>query len=1007
MSFNRLKILSLSILLTISLSVFGENFGRNKVQYQYRHWEYFETAHFIIYYSEGYEEMARRGADVLENSYSRVSIDLAHYITEPLPVIIYPSPGAFQQNNITMSILGEGTGGFTESFKTRVVLPFNGSYEDYRHVLVHEMAHAITFDLLLGRGPSSLISTNRIFRQPLWMAEGISEWESICWDVESDMYLRDAILNDYVVPLSRLQGFLAYKEGASVIGYIARRYGRQKIGEIIGKGIIHLTGDLALTAAIGKDQNELYEDWLITKKREYFPEFAVRDRPEDIAEMITDHEEEGSYFNVMPAFSPDGYRVAYISNRDDYIDLFVEDIITGNVERIARGERSGEAESFHPFRSRPGWSFSAKYLAYSRKHQGKDQIAIRETEDWKIYYVLDLEEIVEISSPAFIPGDSGIVFTGLQGDQSDLFFSNFSGNFRKLTDDLWDDKFPTVSPNGRYIAFSSDRPTHELFSSDSTREQAQIASEKEELKERFGCYNIWIMDIIADTMHALTTDGLGNDHPNWSPDGNSIAFTSERNGIRNIWIATVTDSVYMEPYTDLISGAFTPSWENDNSSLIFSAYYKGGFDIYHLKKLHSLDSLTLTPYAIAKDTLCPVESSDFMLRNSQVFRGDIRNLKVTPREDELADFEQTKSKPYKPQFSVDLVSGALGYDTFYGMMGYTYLMFSDVLGNQQILFTTDLLDDIENSTFYLNYSYLAHRLDFGFSAFYYKDYFWDNQDRIFSDRVYGGSGFISYPFNQFDRAQFSINGFQVDREFLSIPSSDEWPDDIAPVNLKVGAALVKDNSLWTHTGPIAGTRAKVAFEWAPKTGDNSMDFYAGRIDYRKYHHFGDGYAIAYRLAGGAARGNKPPQYWMGGSDSWLNYDLASDDIYSIRDIYFSRMILPLRGHEYFAYTGQTYAMINLEIRYPLIQYLRLGFPPIEWGGVNGVIFTDIGGVTGTDLQQFRGWEKDRFDDIKMGIGFGARAWIWMFLFRYDMAWETNIHDIADKPTHHISIGADF
>jgi hypothetical protein len=52
----------------------------------------------------------------------------------------------------------EGVGGFTEVFKNRMVIPFTGSYEDFRHVLHHELTHAVMFNLLYGNDISSLMA---------------------------------------------------------------------------------------------------------------------------------------------------------------------------------------------------------------------------------------------------------------------------------------------------------------------------------------------------------------------------------------------------------------------------------------------------------------------------------------------------------------------------------------------------------------------------------------------------------------------------------------------------------------------------------------------------------------------------------------------------------------------------------------------------------------------------------------------------------------------------------
>ncbi len=984
--------LILALFLLAHSALADESFGRNKVQYSSQDWLFFESGHFTVYYIDGFEDLARLAAEVLEQAYMRVSDDLGHGVEKPLPVIIYPTPGEFQQTNIIMSILGEGTGGFTESFKTRVVLPFSGSYEDFRHVLIHEMAHGVVFDKILGRGPINPVSSNRIFEMPLWLAEGISEWVSICWDVESDMYLRDAILNDYVVPLNYLSGFLAYKEGASVVNYIAKRYGRRKLGEIIGKGQFHISADAALKSAIGKDQKQLYEDWLETKKSEYFPEYGLRKRPQDIATRITEHEKDRSYFNVMPAFSPNGHTVAYLSNDDDYIDLYAIDVITGKRRRIAKGERGGSAESFHPFRSKPGWSRQGDYLAFSRKRGENDELVVYRSSDWKIHLTMSWNDIREISSPNFFPGDTALVFSALIGDRSDLFIARFDGSQpQEITADRWDDRMPSVSPNGKLIAFSSDRPVE-------TGIDEQFP---------YGKYNIWLYEIETRQFTPLTRNGSGNDHPAFSPDGGKIAYTSERNGVRNIWIAEIGGE--HRPYTDLLSGAFAPSWDTDSKKLVFSAFYDGGFDLYYLENPQALDSLIETPFVAGRDSICFVDQDQEPPTRLPQVRGDLRNFDFIDESPGFATPEphDSPAKPYRPQFSVDLVSGVVGYDTYYGFLGQTYLSFSDILGNHRITTVFDLFDDIENSTIYASYSYLARRTDFGLSMFHYRDYFWDNNDRIFADRVVGGGFFAKYPLSQFERIEAATEGIYIYREFVGIPSGQPWPEDENPFDVRLSLSAVRDNSLWGDTGPLAGSRSKIALEAVPGSENSAMSFVAGRFDYRKYKHFGNGYSLALRVAGGAARGDRTPNYRLGGSEAWLNWRVADSDIYSIADIYYSRMILPLRGHKYFAYEGQTYAITNLEFRYPFVQYMKLGMPPIEIGGINGAIFADVGAVTGTDLAEFRGWSDGRLDDVKIGLGVGARAWVWWLLLSYDIAWRYDFRDFAAKPYHHLSLGGEF
>ncbi|HVL18563.1 MAG TPA: hypothetical protein VM387_11220, partial [Gemmatimonadales bacterium] len=71
---------------------------------------------------------------------------LNHEFRERKPIILYASSADFQQTNAT-EVGGESTGGVTDFARNRAVMPFTGSYADFEHVLMHEMAHQFQYDI--------------------------------------------------------------------------------------------------------------------------------------------------------------------------------------------------------------------------------------------------------------------------------------------------------------------------------------------------------------------------------------------------------------------------------------------------------------------------------------------------------------------------------------------------------------------------------------------------------------------------------------------------------------------------------------------------------------------------------------------------------------------------------------------------------------------------------------------------------------------------------------------
>src|SRR6476659_245562 len=129
----------------------AQYFGRNKVLYEQFKWRVLKTEHFDIHYYPEEEAATQEAARMAERWYSRLSSIFGREFSERKTIIFYADQADFQQTTVTRGLIGEGTGGFTEGLRTRVVLPFTGDFEDTDHVLGHEMTHVFQYDVLNDR----------------------------------------------------------------------------------------------------------------------------------------------------------------------------------------------------------------------------------------------------------------------------------------------------------------------------------------------------------------------------------------------------------------------------------------------------------------------------------------------------------------------------------------------------------------------------------------------------------------------------------------------------------------------------------------------------------------------------------------------------------------------------------------------------------------------------------------------------------------------------------------
>ena len=177
----------------------AQYFGQNKVQYRTFDFKVIQTEHFEVYFYDQERAAALDAARIAERAYARLSRVLHHQFQSRKPIILYASQSDFQQTNAIGGEISEATGGVTEFFKHRMVLPFTGSYAELEHVMQHEMVHQFQYDVFshgrAGAGVGTIISVN----PPLWFMEGMAEYLSIGpIDPHTAMWLRDASLEGHL-----------------------------------------------------------------------------------------------------------------------------------------------------------------------------------------------------------------------------------------------------------------------------------------------------------------------------------------------------------------------------------------------------------------------------------------------------------------------------------------------------------------------------------------------------------------------------------------------------------------------------------------------------------------------------------------------------------------------------------------------------------------------------------------------------------------------------------------
>jgi hypothetical protein len=517
----------LALIFIVQISLFAQ-FGKNKVQYKYFDWYYIQTKNFDIYFNNNGETLAEFTAHASEDALAKIQKSFKYSINNRITIIVYNSQNDFQETNVTDYYLSEGIEGFTELFKNRVVVQYHGSYKQFRHLIHHELVHAVMNDMFYGGSLQNIIANNIQIDIPIWFSEGMAEYQALGWDEDTDMFIRDAAINEYLPDVQRLSGYFAYRGGQAVFYYIARRYGREKISELINALKSLGSVDAAFKQTIGLNLKEFNERWKKDIKRVYWPDVAITEDPDEFAKRLTDPDGDEGFYNTSPAISPQGDKIAFITNRDFFFSLYLMDASTGKIiTRLAEGNRSPNFEELNILTPGLTWSPDGSKIAIAALSHGYD-----------IIYIFDVEEEDYITLPIKMDGVQSVAwswdgqylaFIGQTTRQTDIYTYNLeTKEIKNLTNDIFTDKDPNWSYDGKTIYFSSDRNSYNNFK--------EVPNGFKIYKHDVSQTEIYALDVETSQVKRITDLPNSNEtNPIVSSDGSQILFISDLNGINNIY----------------------------------------------------------------------------------------------------------------------------------------------------------------------------------------------------------------------------------------------------------------------------------------------------------------------------------------------------------------------------------------------------------------------------------------------------------------------------------------
>jgi len=572
--------------------------------------------------SNNIKEIAQEVADIAEEAYQKVNTQIGS-----------PKNHHLQKIAIIIEDFSDYTSGFALSFPHRTIRlsltqptakSFDMKFKSWlKMVITHEYTHLAHFDMTGGLTTAlralfgQVIVPNGL--QPTWSIEGLAVYNETKFttggrgiDARYDMYLRMATLEDNFNTLDQINGYYLtswpdgtapYVYGQSLIHFIAKKYGEDKVITLskIFCRYPYLGMNYALRKTIGLNLNELYQTWKNYLKEKYqrqtqkiisqkkltksqqltkcnywvdYPKWISTPTGEKIVVRIsTPH----SYpfiqlinplSSLLPltiyaikdknhsvikrtygrdssfGISPDNSKIIFsklVNYKQFYkfYDLYLYNLKTNKQTRLSKGLRIRD----------PNWSpkpnntqivavineSGINNLILINLHSSpsvvnKNQLTYEPVTKKNIVYLTNFHDDTQLYQPTWSPQGDKIALSIWREGHQDIYILNFNFNFNL---------------NSLSNFNHGNNTNHNL--------------------------SLSLCPIFQDQYNDLS--------PCWSPDGQYIFFSSDRNGIYNIFAYSLSDKKLYQ-VTNVLGGAFQPSVSPDGQQLAFINYHSTGYELH-------------------------------------------------------------------------------------------------------------------------------------------------------------------------------------------------------------------------------------------------------------------------------------------------------------------------------------------------------------------------------------------------------------------------------------------
>ena len=1041
------------------------SFGKNKVQYYDFYWQFYRFDNFDCYFSEFGRELAQFASQYAAKKLKELEDYFDYTLEKRVIFIVYNNSAEYKQTNIGHVTFDEesyNVGGFSRIIKNKVLLYYEGDYVSFQNQISASIVEVIINEMLYNAETRDRVSSSQIINMPDWYIKGLTNYAANMWDINVENRVKDGFRSGYYKNINHLEYGEAVDAGISFWRFIGKEYGDAIIPNILYITRIYKNINDGFKYVTGKKLKELLADWQIFY-REQFANDQGRPDNDNETKRTSRKDQILQQLKVSPDGKYIAYvtndwgrrriwlydnatgKQKRIFRKEPRFEQFVDDTYptiawhpSSQILTFINEEKGGLVMYFYRVNERKTETrnllYFDKVLDFSYSPDGTRVVMSAVQNGMTDIYIHSIasgtneqitRDIADDLHPSFLKDNPDeIIFssnrlsdtlynTGSPFDKFSPVYNLFTYNIRtkppyltRLAEDKYTDKFHPVGLSKNQISYIGDKNgvlNRHVASLDSAISFIDTVTHYRYFLKSYPVtnYDRNILNLSVSEGPGVFGETIFNKRKFTLRIGNLLNFTK----IPESEIFTSQLRIEKEKAINEAD-----SIEQIRQRLILELRMRQDTLTKPLYEYYATDEpINISHYIFEKEKENYFEQlwrKDYMHIDLDTGRMDFPLIRIY----EKSFYNNFIVSQVDFTFLNNSYQSYSGGSPYYnpGLNGLIRFGTVDLFENYRITGGIRLASNFDSNEYLLSLESLMGTFDKQLT-FHRQAYFSYNDTSLF--KTFSHNLHLSYSMPL--TPTFALRGtasYRNDKHvILAIDAlSLTYPDAMQHWgNMKVEA--VYDNTRKRAVNKLFGTRAKVFGEYYRQLNRAKSDMFVVGADIRHYTRIHRELIWANRFAASTSFGSTKLLYYLGGVDNWMGYLFNNGSMFNYstpvtpnQNYSFQALATNMRGFQQNVRNGSSFALINSEIRWPIIRYIAAH--PLKSNFLNSIQLVGFGDI-GSAWTGVSPWDsKNGYDNstitsgpvtvildsnrspIVAGFGFGARAQLLGYFVRADWAW---------------------